>query len=306
MAIDFEPSWVDVSGIKTRYFDTGGPGEPMLLVTGGNFGSPEAASTVETWDRNISALSKRCRVIVIDKLGQGMTGNPLRDEDYTMQAVCRHIADFVRQLDLRNIHMVGQSRGAMPVAASTMLFPERVKSCTLINTSTLAPGIGLNEVVLSGCPHPNYTREAQRWNFELCAYDKSVVTDDFVEAGYRVLNLEKYRESCRKMTTEGLKARFFVPELRKLKTELLRRIADVGLGRPAQIIWGVKDETATIDRALGLFDLIARHDPGTQITFMNDAAHHPYREHPEQFHQIMYRFLDMVGGRSSGQSARVG
>jgi 2-hydroxy-6-oxonona-2,4-dienedioate hydrolase len=304
MGIEIEPSWVEVSGVSTRYFDTGGPGDPMLLVTGGNFGSPEAASTVETWDRNIPALSERFRVIVIDKLGQGKTGNPLRDEDYTMQAVCRHIADFVRELDLRNIHMMGQSRGAMPVAASTMLFPERVKSCTLVNTSTLAPGIGLNEVVLSGCPYPNYSREAQRWNFERCAYDKSIVTDDFVEAGYEILSQEKYRESCRKMTTEGLKARYFVPELRKLKTELLRRIADVGLGRPAQIVWGVKDETATVDRALSLFDLIARHDPETQITFMNDAAHHPYREHPEHFHQIMFSFLDRVEARSAEPSRR--
>lgn len=290
MSMGVDPKWVDVSGVGTRYFDAG-QGDAILLITGGNFGSPEAASTVEIWDRNVAALAKRYRVIVPDKLGQGFTDNPLRDDDYTMDAVIEHIRGFIEALRLDAVHMVGQSRGAMPVAASTYLFPERVRSCTIINTSTLAPGIGLNEVALAGCPYGPYTRESQRWLFEECASDKRVVTDDFVQAGYEVLQLPKYRQSCTKMVEEGLKAAMFVPRLQVLKREILERLAESGTGRPVQIVWGVNDKTATVDRAVALYDLIAAREKHASLTLVNDAGHHPFREHPDQFNEIMLRFL---------------
>lgn len=246
---------------------------------------------MEIWDRNFLALAKRYRVIVPDKLGQGFTGNPLRDDDYTMDAVIRHLHGLIAALGLEGVHMVGQSRGAMPVAASTYQFPERVRSCTIINTSTLAPGIGLNEVALAGCPYDVYTRDSQRWLFEECASNRRVVTDDFVDAGYEVLQLPKYKQSCVKMVEQGLKAALFVPQLQRLKREILERLAEVGTGRPVQVIWGVNDKTATVDRALGLYDLLSAREKQTSLILINNAGHHPFREHPQQFNEIMFRFL---------------
>lgn len=290
MGMGVEPSWIDVDGVRTRYF-AAGSGEPILLITGGNFGSPEAASTVETWDRNFLPLSRRYRVIAIDKLGQGHTGNPVVDDDYTMQAVIRHIVGFIGALGLENLHVVGQSRGGMPTAAVTRLCPERIRSLTIVNSSTLAPGIGLNEVALAGCPYPSGTRDAQRWLFQMCAFNKAIVTDDFVEAGYEVIHLPKYQESCRKMEVEGLKQSRFIPQLAKLKGELLDQLAAAGPGRPTQIVWGANDRTATLDRALSLYQLIASRERQASFTVINQAGHHPYREHPEQFNEIMFGFL---------------
>src|SRR5690606_30236591 len=60
MAMSVPPKWVDVDGIRTRYFEAGN-GEPMLLITGGNFGSADSVSIVESLDRNFDGLSRRCR-----------------------------------------------------------------------------------------------------------------------------------------------------------------------------------------------------------------------------------------------------
>ena len=294
MAMSVNPRWIDVDGIKTRYFEAG-MGEPILLVTGGNFGAGDAASIVESWDRNFLPLSKRYRVIVVDKLGQGYTDNPARDEDYTMDAVVRHLGGFVRTLGLQGVHVAGQSRGAMAVACLTLDYPQYVRSCTLVNTSTLAPGVGLNEVVLGGTPHPHFTREGQKWLFERCEHNKDVVDDDFLDEAMKVFALPKYVESVRKMEQEGLKAMLFVPELMRLKKDTLQRLAQQGMGRPTQLVWGTEDRTALIERGIDLFHIIASREPRTTMHVMNSAGHHPYREHPEHFNDLMHAFISSIG-----------
>jgi 2-hydroxy-6-oxonona-2,4-dienedioate hydrolase len=284
-----EAKWVDVDGIPTRYFDKG-TGEPVLLLTGGNFGNPHSASTVEIWGQNFHVLAEQYRVIALDKLGQGHTGNP-KNDDYRMQAVVAHARAFLQAIDLRGIHIMGQSRGAMLAARITLESPERVRSCTLVNTGTLSPGVGLNEVALAGCPFPPATRESQRWVFEHCAHDTASITEDLVEAGFRVMQLPKYQESVRKMTVEGLGGRLFLPLLAVLKRETLQWIADAGLGRPTQIVWGYNDHTTTMEAATELYRLIAGREQQTSFHLINDAGHHPFHEHPAQFNEIALGFL---------------
>ncbi|MBO9352906.1 alpha/beta fold hydrolase [Bordetella petrii] len=289
MVMGTAPKWVDADGINTRYFEAG-EGEPLLLVTGGNFGSGDAASIVETWDRNFLSLSKHYRVIAVDKLGQGHTDNPLHDDDYTMDAVVRHLGSFIKVLKLEGIHMVGQSRGAMAAVCVTLDYSEHVRSCTLVNTSTLAPGVGLNEVYLGGSPYPKLSRETQRWVFERCDVDKSVVDECFLDEGEKVFQLPKYIESVRKMDVEGLKTTRFIPELARLKRDTLRRIAEEGIGRPTQLIWGANDHTAPIERAIDLFHIVSRRERQTTMHIFAEAGHHPYREYPTQFNELMLGF----------------
>jgi 2-hydroxy-6-oxonona-2,4-dienedioate hydrolase len=289
MAMNATPKWIDVDGIRTRYFEAG-TGAPILLITGGNFGAGDAASIVESWDRNFMPLAQRHRVFAVDKLGQGYTDNPPND-DYTMSAVVRHLGGFIKAVDIQGVHVAGQSRGAMAAACVTLDFPELVRSCTLVNTSTLAPGVGLNEVILGGSPYPHFTREGQQWLFERCEYDKTIVDDEFLDEAMKVFALPKYVESVRKMEQEGLKALLFAPQLARLKKETLQRLAQQGMGRPTQIIWGIEDHTATLDRGIDLFHIISARERQTTMHVMNAAGHHPYREHPEHFNEIMFGFL---------------
>ncbi len=293
MAMSVEPSWVNVSGILTRYFEAG-KGEPLLLITGGNFGAGDVASIVQTWDRNFVDLSQHYRVIAVDKLGQGYTENPARDSDYTMDAVVRHLGAFLKALDLHRVHVVGQSRGAMAAACLTLDYPQRVRSCTLVNTSTLAPGVGLNEVFLGGSPFPKLSLETQRWVFEHCDYDTRLIDDNFLQEGLKVFQLPKYVESVRKMEDEGLKITQFVPQLARLKRDTLQRLAEQGMRRPTQIIWGCEDHTAPIERGLDLFNIISIRERQTRMHIFSCAGHHPYREHPDQFNHVMFSFTQSL------------
>lgn len=106
--------FVDVDGIKTRYFEKG-DGPVVVLFHGGHFGSHDCADCADDWGLNFDGLAKWFHVFAVDKLGQGHTDNPKRDEDYTMAAVVRHAYGFLKALGLRNVHPVGHSRGAFVV-----------------------------------------------------------------------------------------------------------------------------------------------------------------------------------------------
>ena len=68
-AMKANSKFVNVDGIRTRYFE-GGSGEPMLLVHGGNFGSNISALA---WTPIFDHLAQHFHVYALDKLGQGYT-----------------------------------------------------------------------------------------------------------------------------------------------------------------------------------------------------------------------------------------
>lgn len=285
--------WLDVDGVRTRYFDAGS-GPTLLLVYGGNFGSPDSASSALTWEPVVDGLADRFRLVVPDKLGQGHTDNPPGD-DYSMDAVARHLARFMELLDLRDVHLVGHSRGGFLVTQLALDHGERVRSVTIVNSSTLAPGVGLNEPVLARPPHPPFTRESLRWVYEHYSHSAAHVTDAWIESGYAVLQLPKYRESCRRMEEDGLKTRVFLPRMAERKRDLLGRLAAGGMGRPTQLFWTLNDATARLDRGLALYDLIASREREAVLHVFNESGHFPYREHPRRFNEALAAF---VGGLS--------
>ena len=283
------PKWIDVGGIRTRYFEAG-RGEPILLLMGCHFGSAEYACVAQAWQHNFDELAKGHRVIALDKLGQGFTDNP-KNDDYTMQAVVDHGAAFMAALGLAGVHLVGHSRGAFQATRLTLEYPERVRSCTIVTSSTLAPGVGTNEVVLTGCPHPRGSRESQAWNDRAYSYSDAHVTDDYVALGHEVMNLPKYKEAVRKMEDEGLKLKLFLPALAKMKQETLGWIADRGMKRPTQVIWACNDKTATLQRGHALFQLIAARERRAYFHAINRSGHFVFREQQKQFNEIVTGFL---------------
>src|SRR5438067_600245 len=106
--------FVDVGGIRTRYFEVG-DGEPMLLVHGGNMGQFDNIDCAENWELNWDGFARNYHVFAIDKYGQGLTDNPKRDEDWTMHAIVQHAYGFLETLGLRGVHLVGHSRGGYVV-----------------------------------------------------------------------------------------------------------------------------------------------------------------------------------------------
>ena len=285
--MDFsQAKFVDVDGISTRYFDKG-KGETIVLFHGGNFGSHHGADCAADWNLNFDGLAEECRVVAVDKIGQGYTDNPETDDDYTMARVVRHALGFLDALDLADCHIVGHSRGAYLTCRMTLENPTRIKSNIMVDTNTLGPGQGRNHIVFTDTPKPYLSRESQRWVMENYSWNPKIVTEDWLDELMRVAALPKYLESVRKMLDEGLLDRVFVPQLGREKRDTFDRLMSTGTQRPNLIVWGLNDPTATVDQGFGLYEIMVHQEPRTEMHVFNHSGHFSYREHPEAFNRLI-------------------
>jgi pimeloyl-ACP methyl ester carboxylesterase len=284
------PKHIDVHGINTRYYEAGA-GEPIVFVYGGNFGTPDSASSAPIWTLNFGPLAAGFRVVAFDKIGQGHTDNPVNNEDYTMASVVRHAASFIAALDLPPVHLVGHSRGGFACTRLALEHPQMVRSLTIVSSGTLSPRVSTNEVVLANSPHPPYTRESARWIYENYSYDPKCVNEEWIDAVMAVFAQPKYRVSVRKMVDEGAGARYFLPELARQKRETLVWLRQGRLQRPTQIVWSLNDPTVDPEGSFDLFGLISAHNRQTSLNIFGQAGHFSYREHPERFNALLAHFV---------------
>ncbi|MGH8546444.1 MAG: alpha/beta fold hydrolase [Gammaproteobacteria bacterium] len=285
--------FVEVDGIRTRYYERG-TGPVVVLFHGGHFGSHDAADCADDWSLNFDALAQWFHVYAIDKIGQGFTENPKRDEDYTMASVVQHAYGFLKTLGLRNVHPVGHSRGAYLVARLALEHPELFDSCILVDTNTLAPGISKNETVMANPPQPRLSRESQRWVLQKYSYGFEHISEEWLDAMMRVAALPKYQDAVRKMEEIGLRTTRFLPHLARQKDETLGILRDRGFGVPTLLAWAYNDPTATIDQGHALFGLIARGTPDARMYIFNRAGHFSHREHPAEFNDLLHGFIQRM------------
>jgi len=113
--------FVEVDGVRTRYYDEGS-GEPLVLLHGGTW---TGFASANTWARNVERLAERFRVIAPDRLGHGMTDNPSSAEAFVFGSEVTHMEAFLERLGVGRYHLCGQSRGGGLAARLAVRSPDR-------------------------------------------------------------------------------------------------------------------------------------------------------------------------------------
>lgn len=129
-------------------------------------------------------LSKRFRVIAPDGLGAGMTDNPLRDEDYNMQGMVKHLLEFIEVMDLGQIHLMGQSTGGAIVFLAAVEKPEIIETLIIVNSQPAAPRVGPTgrDEALGPCRKIDEWIPQWKCVHRALSYDSSHLNEEFFAA----------------------------------------------------------------------------------------------------------------------------
>ena len=289
-----EERWVDVGGVRTRYFDQGS-GEPIVFIHGGQMGAGDGASSAKTWALNAPVLARSHNCIAFDKLGQGFTDNPTSDDDYTMDAIVRHAIGFLDVLGKGPAHLVGHSRGGYIVTRAAMERPDLVRSVVCVSSGTLSPGPTRTHLVHKDPPQPQLTRESIRWYCERYSYNPKIVTEDWLDGSLAIAATKRNQAAVAKMSG-GLMRTLFAPKLAAQKAETHRWLLERGMPCPTLVAWGYDDPAADIEHGLALVEMFMRKQRRTEVRLFNRCGHFVMREHPAAFNRMVASFVDAQTG----------
>jgi 2-succinyl-6-hydroxy-2,4-cyclohexadiene-1-carboxylate synthase len=121
---------IRLNGITYSYM-LRGEGPSLLLLHG-------FTGCKENWSFLIERLSKNYKVIAIDLLGHGKTESPQIVERYVFERVCEDLYEFLEELSISSVHILGYSMGGRIALAFSSIYPSKVSSLILESSS---PGL---------------------------------------------------------------------------------------------------------------------------------------------------------------------
>jgi pimeloyl-ACP methyl ester carboxylesterase len=236
----------------------GGAGAPLLFLHGGGGAG--------IWLPCMAQLAKKFDVIAPEHPGFGDSDTPPWLD--TIEDLANFYLDFLDQLDLRGVHLIGSSLGGWVAAELAVRNATRLASLTLIG----AAGLHLKEVEQVDTFLSN---DEQR--IRDLFHDQDLA--EAVIAGSERPELEDAALKNRMMTAKlSWQPRNHDPHLRKW----LHRIKV-----PTLLVWGDHDRLFPKEYALAYQQLI----PGAKVVIIPDCGHLPQVEKGDEFAAELTTFI---------------
>ena len=289
-----EARYVDVNGVRTRYFDKG-QGPVLLLVHGGQ---PSAADfNAWEWQQNFDGLAKDFRVIALDRIGQGYTDNPADLDAYEnyYSLVVEHLKGFIHALGLERVHLVGHSQGGWPVTRIALDQPDLVASLVIVDSTMVAPAANATQAVRFYIYHQNdlhpasgETPESIRRGMASFSYTKNNITEQRVQRILTISKTEKYAAASQWFEQHRMSPAH--PSFRVLKAGIWEELAAGGLKVPTLIVWGREDPEGSFAAGIAAYE--ALRQAGAEVSFraFDESGHVPYMEYPDEFNAVVASF----------------
>jgi pimeloyl-ACP methyl ester carboxylesterase len=286
--------WNDLLGSEVRYvgrkYQTriirAGEGRPLVLIHG-------IGGHAEAYSRNLMRLAAHSHAIAIDLVWHGLSSKPPFTD--TMPVYADQVLDLMDAMKLERIFLEGESLGGWLALWMALHHADRLAGIVLNTTAGVRfrPGtVGerpqegrelLRQRSIAAIENP--TRETVRKRLEWLMASPDRVTDELIELRSRFYTDPKTQVALKAVFNDafsagGLFDRFAIPE---------ERLAEIKT--PTLVFWTDKNPGTGPDVGQRIASLI----PGAKFYCMNDAAHWPQWEHPEEHDRVILDFLDHAG-----------
>jgi pimeloyl-ACP methyl ester carboxylesterase len=185
----------------------------------------------------------------------------------TVGGLAKHVQKFLELRDYKNVHLLGNSLGGHVGLVYVLKHSERIKSLTLTGSS------GLFENGMGDSYPKRGDYEYIKKKTEITFYDPKTATEELVN---EVFEITRNRLKVIKIIALAKSA------IRNNLGEELNNIK-----QPTLLIWGNND-TITPPFVAKEFNRLI---PNSELHFIDKCGHAPMMEQPEEFNQILHKFL---------------
>ncbi|PIC57705.1 alpha/beta hydrolase [Sporosarcina sp. P12(2017)] len=253
---------------ETTYYEESGVGEPLIFIHG--VGLDHAM-----WKQQVQSLSKYYRVISYDLLGHGGSSHP--PSPYSLSQFVEQLANLVDELQLEKFNLVGFSMGGMVAQSYTLLFPDTVKTLTIMNSvanrtsEQRASILARVEDLRQYGPRATIEPAIQRWfNDEFQEQQKQIVAD--VRKRLEMNNAESYMAAYTLFATAD--------------EELWNQLHKIAV--PALIITGELDVGSTPKMSNQIHEKIK----GSELLIVPETRHMLPVEKPDIINKAIHEFIN--------------
>lgn len=274
---EVQQRYYDAGGIRTRVLEAG-EGHPLVLLhgTGGH---------AETYARNIVPLSKHFRTLAIDMIGHGFSDRA--SGDYSLDTFADHVVRLLDAVGAESCFLEGESLGGGVACWTALKYPDRVDALCL-NTGILArpDEKGLRELAdletRTRQLGEDLSRETIRRRLEWLVLDPTVMTDEMVDIRFAVYS------------QPGM-----VDEVQRIMQTVLQMNRDAhgdvdyyshtltNIKCPTLVLWTSHNPGKAYEVVKPAIDSIPDHE----VHVIQDAAHWPQWEKPDEVNDLMTGFL---------------
>jgi pimeloyl-ACP methyl ester carboxylesterase len=243
----------------------------------------------------VVSLGRTRRAMAMDLLWHGYSSKPPYEDGEDIPAYAGQILDLLDSEGIEKADIEGESLGGWVAMWLALEHPERVGSIVLNTTAgirwrseiredTHGGRSALAERSLQAIDDPNPERIRKRLEWLMAAPDR--VTDELVDVRVRI-----YSDPANKPALRTVFEHAFAGAGKPRKQIDEERLGDIAA--PTLVLWTDHNPGTGPDVGRRIASLI----PGAQFVCMEDAAHWPQWEHPEEHDRIVTSFLsgDHVG-----------
>jgi 2-hydroxy-6-oxonona-2,4-dienedioate hydrolase len=274
----FELSFRTVNGVRTRVL-TAGAGPALLLLhgTGGH---------LETYQKNITELSKHFTVVVPDMIGHGYTDRP--DLNYTLDDYADHLFALLDDLEIGAAFLSGESIGGCIAAWMALRSPARTRALVL-NTGILErpDAAGLRQLddleERTRKLADNLTLDAVRKRMEWLVLEPGQMTDEMIGIRYEIYGQPG-------MLDDVVKILHAVLEMNRglyCGGDYINAARLPEISCPTLVLWSDHNPGKPYERVKPAIDSI----PGVTVRIVANAAHWPQFEQSDEVNRSMIEFL---------------
>lgn len=266
-----EKHQADIGEMQLTYHIAMNADKPTILMLHGY------SADKNVWNRFAKHFTADYQVVIPDLAGHGES--PFKHEwSYAMPAQAERVIALLDKLDIKQVHVIGNSMGGFLTATLAIRYPERVQSVVMMDAAgVMSPEPSdLYKAILAG-NNPFLIHDRKEFDrFFAMTMHKAPFTPDIVREAVSRDYIQR-RSQLDKIFTDFSDSDYVEDELDKITV-------------PAMVWWGDKDRLLDISAV----PLWQAGIPQLQVHIFENIGHMPMMEVPKQSAQVYRNFLESM------------